>query len=264
MSGRAKESHPAGSGATGSGAPEARDAALVQERGTAASDAVAWEGAVNARLVAGDIFRMGRAEWLTAAGWQQAYDDGVRTIVDLRNPGERSRRPTDPVVPPAALEKFTVLNRPTEEPGHPELAANAPYMNHPRFYLDNVRIFPQLIAEVFRTLAHAEGAVVVHCSAGRDRTGMVSMMLLQLAGVPAGQIADAHELGIRGINDWHRISPYRHPVESYISGDELEVRVADMRGSLLQVLSQLEVEPFLLRHGLARSDVEALRARMAG
>ena len=63
------------------------------------------------------------------------------------------------------------------------------------------------------------------------------MMLLQLAGVPAAQIADAHELGIRGINDWHRISPYRHPVESYISGDELEARVAEMRGSLLQVLS---------------------------
>ncbi|MET1155117.1 tyrosine-protein phosphatase [Arthrobacter sp.] len=259
MSGRAMDS-----GAAGSGAPEVCDAALTPERGTAASGAVGWEGAVNARRVAGDIFRMGRAEWLTSAGWQQAYDDGVRTIVDLRNPGERSRRPTDPVVPPAALERFTVLNRPTEEPGHPNLAADAPYMNHPRFYLDNVRIFPQLIAEVFRTLAHAEGAVVVHCSAGRDRTGMVSMMLLQLAGVPAGQIADAHELGIRGINDWHRISPYRHPVESYISGEELEARVADMRGSLLQVLSQLEVEPFLLRHGLARSDIEALRARMAG
>jgi protein-tyrosine phosphatase len=258
VSGRAMDSSPAGSGP-----PQAGAAAPTPEWDTSGPGAVAWEGAVNARRVAGDIFRMGRAEWLTAAGWQQAYDDGVRTIVDLRNPGERLRRPTDPVVPPAALERFTVLNRPTEEPGHPQLAADAPYMNHPRFYLDNVRIFPLLIAEVFRTLAHAEGAVVVHCSAGRDRTGMVSMMLLQLAGVPAEHIADAHELGIRGINDWHRISPYRHPVESYISGHELEARVADMRGSLLQVLSQLEVEPFLLRHGLARSDVEALRVRMA-
>ena len=225
--------------------------------------AVAWEGAVNARRVAGDIFRMGRAEWLTAAGWQQAYDDGVRTIVDLRNPGERSRRPTDPVVPAGALDKFTVLNRPTEEPGHAKFANSAPYMNHPRFYLDNVRVFPHLIAEVFRTLAHAEGAVVVHCSAGRDRTGLVSMMLLQLAGVPAERIADAHELGIRGINDWHRISPYPHPVERYVGGAELEARVADMRGSLLQVLAQLEVEPFLLRHGLTPADVDALRRRLA-
>lgn len=254
MSGRTGGSGKADAGTVGPGAVNASAPDTA---------AVAWEGAVNARRVAGDIYRMGRSEWLTTQGWQQAYDDGVRTIVDLRNPGERSRRATDPVVSSAAWEKFTVLNRPTEDPGHAEFLAGEPYMNHPRFYLDNVRIFPQRIAEVFRTLAHAEGAVVVHCSAGRDRTGMVSMMLLQLAGVPDEQIADAHELGVRGINDWHRISPYRHPVESYVGGDELEERVADMRRSLLRVLSQLDVEPFLLRHGLAPFDVKALRDRLA-
>ena len=36
-----------------------------------------WDGAVNAWHVAGGIYRMGRREWLTEAGWQQAYDDGA-------------------------------------------------------------------------------------------------------------------------------------------------------------------------------------------
>ena len=55
-----------------------------------------WDGAVNAWHVAGAVFRMGRREWLTEAGWQQAYDGGIRTVVDLRNPEERRRRDTDP------------------------------------------------------------------------------------------------------------------------------------------------------------------------
>ena len=50
---------------------------------------VSWDGAVNAWRVAGSVYRMGRREWLTAAGWQEAYRDGVRTVIDLRNPGER-------------------------------------------------------------------------------------------------------------------------------------------------------------------------------
>ncbi|HET6269771.1 MAG TPA: protein-tyrosine-phosphatase, partial [Arthrobacter sp.] len=34
---------------------------------------MAWDGAVNAWHVAGEVYRMGRREWLTEAGWQQAY-----------------------------------------------------------------------------------------------------------------------------------------------------------------------------------------------
>ena len=64
---------------------------------------VDWDGAVNAWHVAGGVYRMGRREWLTEAGWRQAYDDGIRTVVDLRNAAEARRRDTDPVVGGAAL-----------------------------------------------------------------------------------------------------------------------------------------------------------------
>ncbi|BCT77380.1 hypothetical protein SCMU_32220 [Sinomonas cyclohexanicum] len=57
---------------------------------------VAWEGAVNARRVLGEVYRMGRREWLTERGWRQMHDDGIRTVIDLRNPVEQKRRPTAP------------------------------------------------------------------------------------------------------------------------------------------------------------------------
>lgn len=83
---------------------------------------VSWEGAVNARDLGGvptmagvtkegRIFRMGRPEWLTEVGWQQAHDDGVRTIVDLRNSDERLRRQTDPDVSEGVLARFSVRGR---------------------------------------------------------------------------------------------------------------------------------------------------------
>jgi protein-tyrosine phosphatase len=225
---------------------------------------VPWEGAVNARLLAGDIYRMGRSEWLTVRGWQQAYDDGVRTLVDLRNDGERARRPTDPVVPSEALARFTVLYRPTEDPAHEQFGVVfGRYMAHPRSYLDCLRLFPDKIAEVFRALAAAEGAVVISCSAGRDRTGLVSMLLLQLAGATAQANADHYERGLRGINEWHRISPYPHPVERHLTGDELSERIADTRAAFLAALDRLDAEAYLLAAGVTAEEIRSLRRRMS-
>jgi len=46
------------------------------------------------------------------------------------------------------------------------------------------------IARAFRTVADAPpGPVVVHCKAGRDRTGVLTALLLEVAGVGAGAIA---------------------------------------------------------------------------
>jgi protein-tyrosine phosphatase len=157
--------------------------------------AVDWEGAVNARHLLGDIYRMGRSEWVTPAGWQQAYDDGIRTVVDLRNPTERGPRPTDPIPDESVLARFTVVNCPTEDPGRGGFdGQRVPYLNHPGSYAEYLRRFPGPIAGVLKTLAQVPGAVVIHCSAGRDRTGLISTLLLLLAGAPE-QVRIQYELG---------------------------------------------------------------------
>jgi protein tyrosine/serine phosphatase len=35
-----------------------------------------------------------------------------------------------------------------------------------------------------------EGGVLIHCAAGKDRTGLISALLLRLAGVPEAEIAE--------------------------------------------------------------------------
>lgn len=233
------------------------------------SNGVGWEGAVNARRVLGRVYRMGRREWLTERGWRQMHRDGVRTVIDLRNAGEQRRRPTDPEVRPEAMAGIAVVNAPTEDPDHPEHAAQfaaelIPYLNHPKGYPGNVRLFPELIAAVFRAIAEAPDGVVLHCSAGRDRTGLIVTMLLQLADPAAAReaAAEQYEASVRGINEWHRISPIKHPYERWHDDDELAPILAERQEALAAFATGLDVERFLLEHGLAPAELDAVRAKL--
>lgn len=222
-----------------------------------------WEGAVNARHVLGRVYRMGRSEWLTTRGWKQARADGVRTVIDLRNPDERRRRETDPRIDESATAGISIINSPTEEPGHAEFQRLAvPYMNHPRMYPENLAFFPERIAEVFRQIARAKGLIVLHCSAGRDRTGLIVSMLLELAG-REDLLESQYEDALRGINEWHRISTYKHPHESYLAEPELAGPLAERLAALDAFVGSVGVESFLLEQGLGRGELQAIRDSLA-
>ncbi|GAB4097849.1 tyrosine-protein phosphatase [Sinomonas halotolerans] len=230
---------------------------------------VDWEGAVNARHVRGSVYRMGRREWLTERGWRQMHDDGVSTVVDLRSPGEQRRRAADPQVSPEAMAGIAVVSAPTEDPGHPEHAEayavrTPPYLNHPEGYAEIMRLFPDRMVQVFRAIAEAPGGVVLHCSAGRDRTGLIVTMLLQLAD-PAGAgraAAEQYEASVRGINEWHRISPVKHPYERWHDDEELATLLAERQEALTAFAAGLDVERFLLEHGLSAAEIAAVRAKL--
>lgn len=220
-----------------------------------------WDGAVNAWHVAGGVYRMGRREWLTEVGWQQAYDDGIRTVIDLRNAAEARRRDTDPVVGAAAWSGITVVSAPTEEPDDPQFTAVAgPYLNDPAHYAENARLFPGKLVRVFQELAaaSARGSVVLHCAAGRDRSGMVAAMVQDLAGDSGQDIADGYRRAARGINERYRTHGPPHARERYLAEDELAPLLQSRGEAVATFVRSLDTRAFLLDNGLSAAELDAV------
>ncbi|MEG3615605.1 tyrosine-protein phosphatase [Isoptericola haloaureus] len=148
----------------------------------------------------GRIARGPRRELLTESGWSAARDWGLTTVVDLRCPDEVGPRTGDPVVRPAVTESVTVLLAPTEDHADAEFRRTCfPILDSPAYWSHNWRILPHLVRSALEAIADARPGVLVHCSAGRDRTGMISALLLGNAGVAPDDVAADYATSVRAM-----------------------------------------------------------------
>ena len=161
-----------------------------------------WDGCYNVRdlggLLTGDggetrwraVIRADLLGRLTPQGRRALLDYGVRTIIVLRAPEETQQEPSAFAVPAKSLNGPTYLNLPLEKHDPSVGALIDKATTRAEVYsiiLDN---YPDAVADVIRAVANAQpGGVVIHCHSGKDRTGIVSGLLLSLAGVPVETIA---------------------------------------------------------------------------
>jgi len=218
-------------------------------------------GAVNARHICGAFYRMGRHEWLSAEGWRQMQGDGITKVIDLRNPSEIHRREHDPAVPDASLAGIELVNLPLETPGNQRFESMAvPYMNHTGLYQLVCEEFGSQLRAVFEDLANSQGATVIHCSAGRDRSGLIATLLLDLAGLE-DRILVHDELAVRGINEWHRVSGRKHPYERYRTEEELRGIISERAEALGDFCAWIgSARTYLLAQGMDVGVLERLRS----
>ena len=163
-----------------------------------------WQGCYNVRDLGGlPLLDGGQTRWgsviradmlgrLTEAGKQAALDYGLRTVIDLRRIEEREEEPTA-VFPDGQV---SVLY-PTTEGVDEALWAlfNQAQSMGEVYILDIEHLSNMDKARVLRMIANApSGAVVVHCHAGKDRTGIISALLLSLAGVADEDISADYAL----------------------------------------------------------------------
>jgi protein-tyrosine phosphatase len=135
------------------------------------------------------LYRSNQLGRLTAADHALLAALAVRRIYDLREPAERRRRPTHwPAVEifssPDRREFASLVKRLGDRP--PTAEAVRAFMLE--LYAALPTLFAHDIAAIVRALAAGEGPCIVHCSAGKDRTGVVIAVLLELLDVPRAAI----------------------------------------------------------------------------
>jgi len=137
----------------------------------------------------GLVYRSGHLANLTARDYQYLKSLGIRLICDVRTEDERTRFPTrwigqvpEILAVPIGQDRDVKIRR--EElrrgPASPDAAAPNLPSSYDRYLID----FAGQYGVMLRRLAAGDLPAVEHCSAGKDRTGIFSAILLTALGVP--------------------------------------------------------------------------------
>jgi protein-tyrosine phosphatase len=248
------------------------------------------EGAVNVRDLGGlptaDGHQTAGARLLRADNLQElspsdvvtlVRDIGVTTVVDLRTSHELKSEG------PAPLDAVAGV-RHAHHPVLPELGSSTdmvadalltradqdksrypddPVCGH---YLGYLEDRPDQVVAALRSIAHSEGAALVHCAAGKDRTGVVVALALTVAGVPPhAVVADYAASGERTEAIVARLLQSRTYARDVGSkpADEHRPRAETMAAFLEQMDSRYGgVVGWLTDHGFTSDDLRLLGVKL--
>ena len=124
---------------------------------------------------------------------------GLRTVIDLRTDGELAERGTFPREQhPIAFHHVPVIDSTWQHLDRPD--ANDPVAFLEWAYQDMLRQGPHRFVEAIEQLSQPGTLpAVFHCAAGKDRTGVLAMLLLGSLGVPPAHLVADYALTGEGI-----------------------------------------------------------------
>jgi len=172
---------------------------------------VPLEGAVNLRdfggyttadgrtVRRGRLFRSGTLAHLTAEAQRQFVELGVRLICDLRRPEEQAEEPTP--FPPDVLRRLEIPIDPgsaislRSQLSAADLALKERIDFMVAINRELARDHAGDYARMFEALLELEeGGFLVHCAAGKDRTGFACALILHALGVPEDTVLEDYLL----------------------------------------------------------------------
>lgn len=237
------------------------------------------DGAANARVVVpGVLLRSDNLQTLSGPDVRQLVDEqGLELVLDLRTdfevisegPGPLSTEPSvriehHSLYPDAGDQSFAHATRPTVSPYKEDLPGETATV---RAYLSYLDLRPDSVIASLEGIARTEGAVLVHCAAGKDRTGVVVAMALDAAGVDREAIAaDYLASGERVAAILRRLvqtPTYREEMTGVTPQEQMT-----MPGTMERVLEIVDERyggsvGWLTSQGFSDEDLEALRRRLA-
>jgi hypothetical protein len=239
------------------------------------------DGAVNARAVVPRVLlRADNLQSLSARDVRRLVDEhALEVVVDLRTDVEVEHEGEGPMSAERGV-RIELRSLYPDSTGDVDLAAAAvkPWESVygersleetavVRAYLSYLRLRPDSIVGSMRAIARARGAVLVHCAAGKDRTGVIVALALDAAGferetIVADYLATAER--IEEIVARLSVSPlYREQLESRDVKEH-----APSPGTIERVLELVDERhggsaSWLSANGLDDADLQLLRRRLS-
>jgi protein tyrosine/serine phosphatase len=231
-------------------------------------DAGGLPAGVGRQVAKGRLFRSDSLQFLTEQDLQLLVDDwGLRTILDLRLTYEVEIEGRGLL----ANRDVAYFNLPfdvagTREEGHatPILTDNDPMVPH---YLGYLTTAPESVAGVMRAFARAEGVpAVIHCAAGKDRTGVAVGLVLSVAGVSDEDIAREYACAADKLaavmNRLREMPSYGENISKL--PPQMHLTEEDTMLRFFTEMRQIHggVEEYLLRQGVTEAELSAIRENL--
>jgi protein-tyrosine phosphatase len=214
------------------------------------------------------IYRAGALEQMTAEDAAYLADDlALRTILDLRHHDEIAMR-----VAPHPLEELVRLN--SIFPDHVRQEDLIAELNglygpgiSPGRYMHYLEVGGDRLANAFSLFAdEANYPFLVHCTAGKDRTGVLVGMIMDVLGVAPDDIAHEYGLSDASID---RLLAYLRSSGRDIQGTDEEIRARlatppDKMAGFIDLLHKKHKSSaeFFKAQGVSDETIEAVRRNL--
>ena len=231
------------------------------------------------RTATGVLLRADNLQGLSGRDVLRLVEDlGVRVVVDLRTRVEVELEGEGPLVADGRVEiRHRSLLPEAGDRTDVSVDGLLPWQGRPlggdpnesaavRSYLGYLRDRPDSVVAALRDVAHGKGATIIHCAAGKDRTGMVCALALAAVGVTREAIVADY------IATGERLTPLLARLRASATyADDLDGRPDESHRprpeTMTRVLDLLDercggAEGWLDAHGFGAGDRAALRERL--
>jgi protein-tyrosine phosphatase len=195
---------------------------------------------------------------LTPGDLDRLIKAGVALVIDMRSPDEVSTHPSKfNSVGSVRYENIAMFDGLTTFFNTGRLPGSMAELYC--WLLDNCK---EQYRRIFRLFLNSGGASLFHCTAGKDRTGVVAMLLLQLAGVPEDMIvkdysASEHYLSAILGKQKRILEKSGLEVPDYVLGSKPE----EMQATLSYLKEKYQnANNYLLECGISQEEINGLIA----
>lgn len=202
------------------------------------------------RMRRGLVWRSAGLDLLTSLDCDRIHELGIRTIADLRTSHERGLFPT-PTALSADVRTLTwnsnaddVSPSTDRGPAWRDLDSASLRSEIARLYTHIADAHAVQFGEIYRSIAEGAAPILIHCTAGKDRTGLAVALLLDLIGVERQWIFWDYDL-----------------TNTYLKKNMVRLESAIGVGGMAEWLAALGPEG---RDLLLSADVQYLKAAFAG